>query len=149
MAVLESVLVPPIKMDFLANSSDTDISLRFLVELFLSNFLIRSGDIELNPGPERYRGVLSEAVLFYVAKIITQRGKIQSVGKRLGMLPDEIDMYVASSDTEGAYHMLKYWTEKFTAQQQQLMPIFEQPPRPLYQLPTVTRLRLTNKRRAN
>ena len=117
MAVLEPVLVPPILMAFLANSLDTNILLRFLAELFLPNFLARSGDIELNPGPSSYRGI-SESVLFYVAKIITERRKIRSVGKRLGILPNEIVMYEACSDIEGTYQMLKHWKENSPAEEQ-------------------------------
>ena len=109
----------PIVMAFLVNSLDTTILLQFLAELFLSNFLIRSGDVELNPGPKGYRhGGIGESVLFYVAKLITQRGKIESVGKGLGFPSNEIDMYVALSDIEGAYQMLKYWKEKSPAKEQ-------------------------------
>ena len=117
MAVLEPVPVPPIQMAFLVNSLDTTTLLRFLAELFLSNIVMRSGDIEINPGPESYRGI-GELVLRYVAEIITQREKIQSVGKGLGIPPNEIDMYVALSDIEGAYEMLKYWKENSPAEEQ-------------------------------
>ena len=117
MAVLKPVLVPPVQMNFLVNSLDTNILLRFHAELFRPNFLMRSGDIELNPGPESYRGI-GESVLPYVAEIITHRGKIRSVGEGLGIPPNEIDMYVALSDIEGTYQMLKYWKKKSPVEEQ-------------------------------
>ena len=104
-------------MALLANLLDITILQRFHAELFLSNFLTRSGDIELNPGPKSYRGI-GESVLPYVAKIITQREKIQGVGKGLGIPPNEINMYLDLSDREGAYQMLKYWKEKSPAEKQ-------------------------------
>ena len=86
--------------------------LRFLAALFLPKLLLtRSGDVELNPGPKEYRGI-GDSVLFHIAQIITKEGKIRRLGANLGVSQAEIDMYMALSNTEGAYQMCVYWRDK-------------------------------------
>lgn len=86
-----------------------------LVALFLEHLLTRSGDIEENPGPSRYRGI-GDSVLKIIAEIITEREKIQSVGTGLSISEVDIDMHRETS--HNAYRMLLNWKNK-TSQEMQ------------------------------
>ena len=98
-------------------SSDIETMLRFLAAMFLTKLLMRCGDVEVNPGPNIYRGI-GNTVLLWIAKIITQSGKIQAVGKGLDIPEAELDMYMVLADREGAYQMLLFWKSRTAPEEQ-------------------------------